>query len=265
MKTIKRKTEAPDQRRRAQTLAELKARTPLGGTPIPPKVVVPAKPSTTVVPVKPKTVAVGTPDNYVDRYLDAVAPASITGRLVKFDGKDGKWITSDDGVEISEDTDFVALLDETLVGYARFNGPGVPPDRIQGLLYDGFILPPVESLPDRDESQWEIGLSGKPVDPYVHQMCVVLQQADTQELFTVVASNPTGRRAVGQLLKHYNRLRRSGTNEVPIVRLRKGGYHHSDRVGWVVTPMFVVFGKVARDSAARPDTSLKTILDDEVA
>ena len=96
-------------------------------------------------------------------------------------------------------------------------------------------------------------------------MCIVLQQADTKEMFTFVTTNKTGRRAAGNLLKHYNRLRRNGADEVPIVRLRKGGYQHPDeRVGWVVTPTFVVFGKASRDSAAKPGTSLSAILDDEI-
>ena len=96
-------------------------------------------------------------------------------------------------------------------------------------------------------------------------MYLVLQQADTKELFTFVTSSMTGRRAVGNLLRHYDRLRRSNTSEVPVVRLRTGGFKHKDdRVGWVVTPVFVVFGKTPRDSAARPDTSTATILNDEI-
>ena len=50
-----------------------------------------------------------------------------------------------------------------------------------------------------------------------------------------------------------------------MVRLRTGGYQHPDeRVGWVQTPVFVVFGKTSRDSAAKPDTSTEAILDDEI-
>ena len=64
--------------RGARTIAELRARTPLGGIPIPPKAV-PAKPSMAIVPTKPTSGAVAKPaeGNYVDRYLDEVAPASI--------------------------------------------------------------------------------------------------------------------------------------------------------------------------------------------
>src|SRR5262249_45432296 len=107
---------------RKPTAAELRNRTPLGGTPIPSK----------AVAVKPASTAVTKPNgDYVSRYLDAVSPASLVGRLVKY-SKDGKFFTPDDEGEISSDQDFIALCDETLVGWVKFNGPGQPPDRVMG-------------------------------------------------------------------------------------------------------------------------------------
>ena len=110
-----------------------------------------------------------------------------------------------------------------------------------------------------------MGLDGKPADPWQHHMYLVLQQADTRELFTFVTSSTTGRRAVGNLLRHYDRLRRSNADEVPVVRLRTGGFKHKDdRVGWVSTPVFVVFGKTPRNSAVKPDTSTEAMLNDQI-
>ena len=241
---------------RKPTPAELKTRTPLGGTPIPPKAVVPAKPKSTAI-AKPA-------EDYVSRYLDEVAPANIVGRMIKF-SKDGKFVTPDDEGKVSENQDFIALCEETLVGWVKFNGQGEPPDRVMGQLYDGFAMPARESLGDLNEKDWELGLDGRPADPWQHHMYLVLQQADTRELFTFVTSSMTGRRAVGNLLRHYDRLRRSNSDEVPVVRLRTGGFKHKDdRVGWVSTPVFIVFGKTPRDSAAKPDTSTEAILDDQL-
>jgi hypothetical protein len=244
---------------RKPSVAELKNRTPLGGTPIPSK---------SLVATKPKSMAVAKPgkpaDDYVSRYLDEVSPASLVGRMIKF-GKDGKFITPDDGEEISEDTAFVVLADETLVGFVKFNGPGEPPDRVMGLLYGGFTMPARDSLGDLDQTRWQEGLDGRPSDPWQHQMYLVLQQADSKEMFTFVTGSTTGRRAVGNLLRHYDRLRRSNVDEVPVVRLRTGGYKHKDdRVGWVNTPAFIVFGKTSRDSAAKPDTSTEAVLNDSI-
>ena len=86
-------------------------------------------------------------------YLDEIAPpSSLVGRPIKFDGKAGKWLFGDTDEEISPDTDFIPLCDEILIGWIKFNGKGEQPDRIQGLLYDGFIMPPQSTLPDRDSS-----------------------------------------------------------------------------------------------------------------
>jgi hypothetical protein len=160
--------------------------------------------------------------------------------------------------------EFIVLADETLVGWIKFNGAGEAPDRVGGLLFDGFVLPLRESLGDLDESAWEEGLNGQPQDPWLHQQNLVLQRTDTQELFTFSTTSKTGRKAVGNLLRHYTRMKKSHPDELPVVRLGKGGFQHSDqRVGFVVTPVFVVVGRAPRDSAATPDTSVGTFLNDE--
>ena len=218
------------------------------------------------VPAVKQAAAVAVPDNrsYVQRYLDDVAPASLVGRRIKF-SKEGDFVTADDGEDISEETDFIALCDETLIGWIKFNGVGQAPDQHMGLLYDNFQMPPRESLGDLDMTQWEEGLDGKPADPWGHHLYVVLQNVDTKEMFTFTTSSPTGRRAVGNLLRHYDRMRKTHPDELPVVRLKPGGYKHKDdRVGWVPVPLFVVFGRAPRDSAARPDTSTAEVLQDEI-
>ena len=93
----------------------------------------------------------------------------------------------------------------------------------------------------------------------------MLQDTKTLELFTFVTSTKTGRRAVGNLLRHYNRTKKTNPNELPVVRLRTGGYQHKiARVGFVVTPVFVVVGRQSRDSVAKPDTSIGTYLNDDI-
>jgi hypothetical protein len=200
------------------------------------------------------------------KYLDEVAPSAIVGRPIKFDGKDGKFLYADTDESISPDADFVAMCDETLVGWIRFHRDGeTPPDRIQGILYDGFIMPPRDKLGDLDPSSWELGLDGEPADPWQHQMNVVLQNPATLELATFRTTNKTGRRAVGNLLKHYDRLRRKDDNHYPVVRLKRGGYNSRDpRVGWVHTPTFVIVGTAPKASAAIPDTSVAADMNDQI-
>jgi hypothetical protein len=188
------------------------------------------------------------------RYIDEVAPSSIVGRLVKF-SKDGCFVTADDGAAVDDSAEFFALCGDIQIGFVKFSQQeGVPPERHMGLLYDGFEMPPRESLGDLDPAAWPVGLSGQPEDPWQHQQNLVLQQLSTHELFTFSTASKTGRRAVGNLLRHYNRLQRTSPGDVPVVRLRAGGFNHKDdRIGWVPTPVFAVVGHAPRDDAAKPE------------
>ena len=131
----------------------------------------------------PAEVAVSDNRTLRQAYLDEIAPASLVGRQIKF-GKDGRFVTADDSEPIGDDVDFVALPDQTLIGYMRFNGEGEPPDRRMGLLYDGYIMPPRATLGDTDVSQWEIGLDGKPADPWQHFIYLVLQRGTTARIIS---------------------------------------------------------------------------------
>jgi hypothetical protein len=204
------------------------------------------------------------PDSRTDvqRYIDEIAPASIVGRMVKF-SKDGEFVITDDDSVIGDETDFIALVDQTLVGWIKFNGEGEPPDRHMGLLYEGFRMPEREDLGDLDQADWQTGLDGRPGDPWQHQIYLVLQRCDTQELFTFVTSSITGRRAIGTLLRHYDRMRKAAAEMYPLVRLKIGGFQHKDdRVGWVKVPVLAVVGKTPKDGAAKPDSSLSADMND---
>jgi hypothetical protein len=220
-------------------------------------------PSTAVVPAKPALPAAPGAVTNVAAYLDEVAPSGIVGRMIKW-SKDGKFIYADSEEAIGEEQDFIVLADQTVVGWIKFIPDG-PPERIMGLLYDGFAMPPRDELDEQDPSEWEVGLDGQPADPWVHQMMLVLQHADTGELATFVTSSKTGRRAVGNLLRHYNQMLRLTPDQLPVIKLKKGGFAHRDeRIGWVAVPAFAVVARAPRDSAARPDTSTEADLDDSI-
>jgi hypothetical protein len=192
----------------------------------------------------------------VERFLDEEAPNRVVGRLVQF-SKDGEFVISDTEEVIAAEREFLALGEETLIEWIKFNGEGVPPTQIAGLLYSDFELPPREALGDLDEAQWPLGLSGKTDDPWKRGTYIVLQDVDTHELFTFITRSKTGRIAAATLLRHYERLKKSHPGECPIVRLKVGGFEHKDtRVGWVKTPVFVTVGHAKADTSSRPDTSL---------
>ena len=157
-----------------------------------------------------------------EKYLDEIAPVTFAGKLVKF-SKDGEFVISEGGEKVAPDRTLVALCDETLVGWIKFGEEGEPPIRVQGLHYDGFIMPERESLGDLDQGEWPEGLNKQPADPWQHQICPVLQDRETGELFTFATSSVSGRRAVGNLLRHYERLRKSHPDTYPAVHLNPGG------------------------------------------
>jgi hypothetical protein len=214
---------------------------------------------------KPTTPASALPDtrNDHEKYLDEIAPSGVVGRLVKF-SKGGEYIYLDNDEKIGPDEDFVALLDQTLISWVRFH-EGEPPERIGGLLYQGFVLPPRQALGDNDKADWPVGLSGDREDVWKHEIMIVLKKPATQELLTFTTTSKTGRRAVGNLLRHYERLQKTDPGAFPVVRLRPGGFNHSDpRIGWVPTPTFVVVGVTPGHTAAVPDTSVKAQLNDQI-
>jgi hypothetical protein len=222
--------------------------------------------ATTVAPVaKPAGMAVSDNRTPVQAYLDEYVPVTLVGRVIRAD-KEHVFVTPDDGAPVPDDVDFIALVDQTMVGLIRFNGEGNPPDQLMGLLYDGFRMPDRNTLGDPDPSKWEIGLDGRPQDPWRHFNYLVLQRGDSSEMFTYTTASVTGRRAVGNLLRHYDRLQRTHADCYPVVRLRTGGFNHRDpRVGWVTTPVFAVVGRHPKDSTAQPDSSTAADMTDEIA
>jgi hypothetical protein len=248
-------------RKRVPTAAERRRVTPLPPEPetAPPEAAEPPQPSREVVPTTPKLPAAAT--DSIQAYLDEIAPAAMVGRMIRFNGKDGRYITHDDGQGIGDGQRFIFLAEETLIGFVKFNPEG-PPDRVMGLLFGGFRMPDPATLPDRDKSLWDTGLDGKPADPWQHHIYLVLQSTETQELFSLVAASKTSRTAAGNLLKHYERTKKRKPDELPIVELRVGGFNHPDtRVGWVHTPVFTVVGSAK--SAGVPK-STKEELDDAI-
>lgn len=204
---------------------------------------------------------------FVEQYIDAIAPTTFPGRLIKFDGKAGAFTFTDNGERVAEDRDFVALVDETLVGWIKFNGEGAPPERHQGLLFDGWTMPSRESLGDTDPSKWELGLDGQPADPWLHHMAVVLEDRGAgNDLCTFATTSKTGRKACGNLLRTFERMRRREPGHYPVIQLKPGGYQSDKRgVGWVHVPNFVVVGRAPIAGTAKPDTSISADINDELS
>jgi hypothetical protein len=195
-------------------------------------------------------------------YLDDIDPVSIPGRMVVFDPKRIGFITKDDGKLVRPDSEFIAHCEGILVGWIKFNGKGQQPTRHMGQLFRGFKMPDRNSLGDLDESKWPAGLNGKPSDPWLHQQVLGLESVDGTQLLSFCTTTVTGRKAVGSLLRVYERAL-SRTTALPVVQLHAGSFEHSDsRIGLVHVPVFKLVGWT--EGEAIPQKSIAEEIDDEL-
>jgi hypothetical protein len=199
----------------------------------------------------------------VSAYL-AAHGVGMSGTFFKF-AKDGKFRKTGDEEEIPEGTQFVVIYDQIQGGWVKFSGKGNPPERKQGNLFEGFVPPNRETLGDLNQDEWEVGLSGKPADPWQFQLLLPLQNVETGELYVFNTSSITGRRAVDRLISECGRMQRIEPNDYPIIKLRIGGFEHRDpRIGWIKTPAFERVGRASKADTTIADTSLSGELNDEV-
>jgi hypothetical protein len=199
----------------------------------------------------------------VSAYL-AEHGVGLGGTPIKF-SKEGKFVRTSDDEPLPEDARYVCVYDQTQAGMIRFFGKGEQPERHMGPIFQGFMPPKREELGDLDQSQWDVGLSGQPVDPWQHQMLLPLQDIETGELMIFNTSSVTGRRAVGALLTLCERMRVREPDQYPVVKLRIGGFNHRDeRVGWVKTPAFDVVGRTPKGETATATAAIANDLDDAI-
>jgi hypothetical protein len=230
------------------------------------KAALPAAPAPSV-PTKAATSAVAMPDSRTaaEIYADNVSPSFMPGPLAKFDGKEGHFVLAASGEPLDPMTRYIARLPDMWIGWIKFNGEGEPPGRVGGLLYDGYVMPPREALGDTDESDWPLGLNDEPSDPWLHQQLIPLQDTATGEVLCFGTTNPTGRTAVGALLRAYNRKRRANAGEVPVIQLAPSSYQHRT-FGKVNIPAFKICSWVKYDgtSEPQPEPSLAAEVQDEI-
>lgn len=127
------------------------------------------------------------------------------------------------------------------------------------------IPPEREELDDRDQSQWEDGLDGKPRDPWVLQYLLPLEN-EGGDVHIFVASSYGGRRAVADLCSAWGRksVREAGVGQ-PIIKLRKVNMP-SKKWGNVPRPHFEIVGwDGAREGIREVKAeTLKQDLDDDI-
>lgn len=178
--------------------------------------------------------------NYFQSYGDQVSQKSIIGKLLKF--SKGDFLCGENDDEVEEGTQFVANMDELMVGWIRW-ADMKPTDQIMGRVAEGYQPPKRHELGDDDKSRWETDEQGHERDPWQFSNYLILKSVDGDELFTFTTSSRGGLNAIGELCKSYGKLMRQKPDEYPVIELGVGSYQHSNKAyGRIKFPTFKIVG-----------------------
>jgi hypothetical protein len=186
----------------------------------------------------------------------------IQGDLLKFSGKDGRWTRGQDGKDVSGGTEFVCDVENTLVGWQRWQD-NRPTDVQIGRVADGYKPAQRNAIGDTDKDEWETDDQGQPRDPW--QPIRVLYFADAKgDVLTYSASSKGGRDAIVKMLGTYGKALRESraagkTLGKPVVRIDTGFYMHPDKKrGKIYTPSLDIIGYEGETAPALEAPAKKT-------
>jgi hypothetical protein len=237
-----------DQKRvAAREYAERQAKLPAAATP--------AAPSATALPV---TALTAIPDS-ARRYLDKNA-GTIVGKALKLNGQTGAYSVGDGTEEIDLEAIYIAHCAQAEVGFVNFGEDGDQPKRVMVALFGGAESPERESLGDTDSEQWPLSQFGERRDPWVPQTTLVLQNLESNALYTLIVSSISARNAVDNLLRQYAFF----PGEPPLVKLGVGKYLHKTRKTWIHYPTFHLHGRLKGAEPAQPAVEAKPDFQDEI-
>jgi len=177
-------------------------------------------------------------DNPFADYARAVNQRTIVGDILKF--SKGDWSAGQNDDEIDEGTQFVAVMDELLIGWVKWEG-GRPSEHRMGKLAEGFRPAKRADLGDTDEGDWETDNIGKPRDPWQLTNYLILKEVEGDRLFTFAPSSRGGLSAIGQLCDVYGRMLRQKPDQFPVIEIGTSSYKH-DSYGKVKVPVLKVVG-----------------------
>jgi hypothetical protein len=209
------------------------------------------------------SVPAATSDEALDRHLAEWGGSG--GRLLAFNGSTGIHRTLDDGVEVPPGTEFVAFLHETQRGFIKFVEDG-PPDVRMVRISENAEVPKRETLGDRDQRSWPVGLDGTKQDPWKEQYAIPLARHDAGgELFIYIARGAVAMNSASTLLGHwrYHPKRQGGL--IPVVKIENGTYPSKRFGGLKPKPILRIVDWVTRTGAPPPPpVPARVALNDEI-
>jgi hypothetical protein len=171
-------------------------------------------------------------------YAKAVNQRTIVGDILRF--SKGDWTAGQNEEEIDEGTRFVAVMDQLMIGWQKWEG-GKPTEQEAGLIVEGYRPPSRKDLGDSDETLWERDDRGDRRDPWQKTNWLILKEADGDRVFTFAPSSRGGLSAIGQLCEQYGKMIRQKPEQFPIVAIETSSYRH-DTYGKIKVPVLKVVG-----------------------
>ena len=178
-------------------------------------------------------------------YGRAANQRTIVGDILKF--SKGDWSAGSNDEEIDEGTRFVAVMDELMVGWVKWEN-NRPVQHEMGRLIDGFRPAKRKDLGDNDETMWERDNRGEPRDPWQLTNYLILKEEQGDRLFTFAPSSRGGIGAVAQLSEQYGKMNRQKPDAFPVVEIETSSYKH-DSYGRIKIPVLKLVGWAPKASA----------------
>lgn len=209
---------------------------------------------------RPGGTAVANPtQNYFTSYGDQVSQRSIVGKLLKF--SKGDYLAGEDNDEIPHGTRFIALMDDFLVGWIRWED-NKPTNTIMGRLAEGYQPPQRNTLGDDDKNKWEVDETSKePRDPWQFSNYLLLKMVDhdhkplpeegeeNEHVYTFTASSKGGISAMGVMAKKYGMAMAQHPDEWPVIEIGGSSYPHKNKAfGRIKVPVLKIVGWVPKDN-----------------
>jgi hypothetical protein len=202
-----------------------------------------------------------------DEYL-ARNPSMIVGRPAHPNGKDGVIYFNDDGSRVSTETVWTVITDSIWVGRVRLV-EGEPAQYDGGLFFvPGWSRRAREDLGDLDPTAWPVNRFDtlKRDDPWKEAAYIPMEDGASGEMITLqIQTKP--RTAAGfatdAFLRHCKQTLKRFPDFYPLVKIGMSPYQ-SKKFGQQWKPNFQPCGKIERASAAKPDSSIDTDMDDAI-
>jgi hypothetical protein len=177
------------------------------------------------------------PTAYEEEADALLAATEGRDKLLKF--IKGKYKVAEDEVPLG--TQYVVHANQLTFCWIKFVDKKVV-ERRHGKAAEKWVPAEREDLDDTDQSKWEIGLDGKPKDPWCFQHLLPFENFETGEVLIFATSSAGGQIATEKLVREYaRRLKRKKSRALPIAKIAVATFT-SKKYGEVLRPHFEVDG-----------------------